>query len=260
MCELFTKLKYFIVFRSNVFDITVGGYTHTIDLTAMRDTNGNGRMDVQDLVATINARMQDYDVRAELNKDGHLVLWSPRGYAVAAKASQLKADGSFDSDITDTFFGAGVSAKTPYRGGYKLEDAARPGPNGENTMHTQNVTIRSGANQRKQDIFGVLDDVIAAVKSENRTAISDVMLPRIDRFIDNLLKVLSTNGALQNRYESNKARLVADDAQMTETLQDLVAIKPEEAMTELMMAKFMQEASLSVISQIIQPTLLNFLR
>ena len=54
-------------------------------------------------------------------------------------------------------------------------------------MHTQNVTIRSGANQRKQDIFGVLDDVMAAVRSENRTAISDVMLPRIDRFIDNLL-------------------------------------------------------------------------
>ena len=72
--------------------------------------------------------------------------------------------------------------------------------------------------------------------------------------------MLSTNGALQNRYESNKARLVADDVQMTESLQDLVSVKPEEAMTELMMAKFMQEASLSVISQIIQPTLLNFLR
>ena len=47
---------------------------------------------------------------------------------------------------------------------------------------------------------------------------------------------------------------------MTEYLQDLVSIKPEEAMTELMMAKFMQEASLSLISQIIQPTLLKFLR
>ena len=93
--------------------------------------------------------------------------------------------------------------------------------------------VFSWVNEGKQDIFGVLDDVIAAVKSENRTAISDVMLPRIDRFIDNLLKVLSTNGALQNRYESNKARLVADDAQMTESLQDLVSIKPEEAITEL---------------------------
>jgi len=41
---------------------------------------------------------------------------------------------------------------------------------------------------------------------------------------------------------------------------DVPARSPEEAMTELMMAKFMQEASLSVISQIIQPTLLNFLR
>lgn len=247
-------------FPARTFDITVAGYTHTIDLTAMRDTNGNGKMDSADLVATINARMQDYDVRAELNKDGMLVVWSPRGYAVSVKASQLKADGTFDSDITGDFLGAGTSASTPYRGGYDLDNADRTGPNGANSVHTQNVTIRSGANQRKQDIFGVLDDVAAAVKSENRTAISEIMLPRIDRFIDNLLKVLSTNGALYNRYESNKERLVADGTVMTESLQDLVMVEPEKVTTELMMAKFMHEASLSVVSQLIQPTLLDFLR
>ena len=247
-------------FPARTFDVTVAGYTHTIDLTAMRDTNGNGKMDAADLAATINARMQDYDVRAELNKDGQLVVWSPRGYTVAVKASQLKADGTFDSDITNSFLGAAGVPKTPYRGGYKLEDADRTGPNGANTMHTQNVTIRSGANQRKQDVFGVLDDVVAAVKSENRTAISEVMLPRIDRFIDNVLRVLSTNGALHNRYESNKGRLVTDSAVMTESLQDLAMVEPEKVMSELMMAKFMQEASLSIVAQLIQPTLLNFLR
>ena len=52
---------------------------------------------------------------------------------------------------------------------------------------------------------------------------------------------------------------MADDVQMTESLQDLVSVKPEEAMTELMMTKFMQEASLSIVAQLIQPTLLNFL-
>ena len=247
-------------FPARTFDISVAGYTHTIDLTAMRDINGNGKMDAADLVATINARMQDYDVKAELNKDGKLVVWSPRGYAITVKASQLKADGSFDSDMTADFLGAGASATTPYRGGHKLDDADRTGPNGANTMHTQNVTIRSGANQRKQDVFGVLDDVIAAVKSENRSTLSEVMLPRIDRFIDNLLKVLSTNGALYNRYESNKERLVADNTVMTESLQDLVMVEPEKVMTDLMMAKFMHEASLSVVSQLIQPTLLDFLR
>ena len=247
-------------FPARTFDVTVAGYTHTIDLTAMRDTNGNGKMDAADLAATINARMQDYDVRAELNKDGQLVVWSPRGYTVAVKASQLKADGTFDSDITNSFLGAAGVPKTPYRGGYDLENADRTGPNGANTMHTQNVTIRSGANQRKQDVFGVLDDVVAAVKSENRTAISEVMLPRIDRFIDNVLRVLSSNGALYNRYESNKGRLVTDGTVMTESLQDLVMVEPEKVMSELMMAKFMQEASLSIVAQLIQPTLLNFLR
>lgn len=242
-------------FPARTFDISVAGYTHTIDLTAMRDVDGNGRMNPADLVATINARMQDYDVRAELNKDGRLVLWSPRGYSITVKASQLKADGTFDSDITADFLGGGA-ASTAYRGGYDLENSARKAPG----IHTQNATIRSGANQRKQDIFGVLDDVVAAVKSENRTAISETMLPRIDRFIDNVLKVLSTNGALQNRYESNKERLVADDAVMTEAYQELVMIDPERVPTELMMAKFMHEASLAVVSQLVQPTLLDFLR
>ncbi len=245
-------------FPARTFDVSVAGYTHTIDLTAMRDINGNGNMDAADLVATINARMQDYDVRAELNKDGRLVVWSPRGYSVAVKANQLKEDGTFDADITNTFLGAAPA--TPYRGGYDLENANRTGPNGANTPHTQNVTIRSGANQRKQDVFGVLDEVMAAVKSENRTAISEIMLPRIDRFIDNVLKVLSTNGALYNRYESNKGRLVTDNTVMTESLQDMVMVEPEKVMAELMMAKFMQEASLSVVSQLIQPSLMDFLR
>ena len=37
-------------------------------------------------------------------------------------------------------------------------------------------------------------------------------------------------------------------------------VEPEKVMSELMMAKFMQEASLSIVAQLIQPTLLNFLR
>ncbi|MDR1977198.1 MAG: flagellar hook-associated protein FlgL, partial [Synergistaceae bacterium] len=148
------------------FSITVGGYTHTIDLTAMRDINGNGVMDAVDLAATINARMQDYDVQAELNKDGFLVLWSPRGYMIEVEALELTTP--VPNNITGQFLGAG-SPSTAYRGGYDLENPSRTAPG----IYTQNVTTRGGANQTRQSFFGVLDDISAAVRAENRDGLSD---------------------------------------------------------------------------------------
>ncbi|NLL36509.1 MAG: flagellar hook-associated protein FlgL [Fretibacterium sp.] len=241
---------------ASVLDLSVAGYTHTIDLTAMRDINGNGHMDAEDLVETINARMQDYDVRAELNADGNLVLWSPRGYTVTAQAWRLDLDGVRDADITNVFFGAAGLQTTPYRGGYKLEDPLRTAPG----IYTQNTVSRSGANQRRQNFFGVLDDISRAIRSENRKALSNIMLPKIDRFMDGLLRAMSQGGALQTRYEGNISRLKIDNIIMTETYDDLVKIDLSKIPTELMMAQAIYQATLGVMAQVIQPTLLNFLR
>jgi flagellin-like hook-associated protein FlgL len=238
------------------FSITVAGYTHTIDLTAMRDFNGNGVLDAVDLVETINARMQDDDVKAELNEDGSLVLWSPRGYAIEVEAMDL----GNATNITDTFLGTGASPNTSYRGGYGLDDAilrdTAPG------IYTQNVVTRGGANLTKQNFFGVLDDISAAVRAENRDGLADKLLPQIDEFMDSLLKALSTNGALQSRYESNISRMELNEISMTDVHDKLIGsdISSITALTtELTMAQAVYEASLQVISYIVQPTLLDFL-
>lgn len=243
----------------STFSITVAGYTHTIDLTAMRDKNGNGKMDAFDLVETINARMQDYDVRAELNEDGYLVLWSPRGYTIEVEASTVDADGNAATpgDRTADFLGT-AQPKTYYRGGYKLDDPAssRTSPG----IHGQNATIRSGSNTTRQTAFGMLDDVIAAVKAGNREALSSKMLPRIDAFIDDILSVLSTNGALQNRYEHNMERIVNESLIMTEEHDRLVKVDLAEVASQLMLANYIYQANLGIISQMIQPSLLDFMR
>ena len=241
----------------SVFSITVAGYTHTIDLAAMRDKNGNGKMDTSDLVETINARMQDQDVRAELNEDGYLVLWSPRGYTIEVSAAEVDADGNFVSDRTADFLGT-AQPKTYYRGGYKLDDPAssRTSPG----IHGQNATIRSGSNTTRQTAFGMLDDVIAAVKAGNREALSKKMLPRIDAFIDDILSVLSTNGALQNRYEHNMERIVNESLIMTEEHDRLVKVDLAEVASQLMLANYIYQANLGIISQMIQPSLLDFMR
>lgn len=240
---------------AQTFSITVNGYTHTIDLTAMRDINGNGVMDGADLVATINSRMQDYDVRAELNDDGYLVLWSPRGYMIEVQAWQLDMDGNPAIDMTNQFLGLMGPQKTPYRGGYDLENPNREAPG----IYTQNVVTRSGSNQMKQNFFGVLDDISAAVRSENRTGLSDKLLPLIDKFMDNLLKMLSTDGALQTRYTGNIQRMKLNDITMTEAYDSITKVDLAETSAQLMMAQAIYQASLAVIAQIVQPTLLNFL-
>ena len=248
--------------EGSVFSITVAGYTHTIDMTAMRDVNGNGKMDAKDLVATINARMQDCDVRAELNDEGHLVLWSPRGYSIRAEVTKVKADGTpmtTAGDRTAEFFGGAANeVATYYRGGYKLDDPANARkPQG---IFVQNTTNRSGANERMQNGYEMFGDVTAAVRAGNRTSLSEVMLPRIDAFIDNILSVLSSNGAMQNRYKANMDRLTTENTMLTEAHDELATVDPAEIATQLMMANYVYQSNLAVIAQLIQPSLLDFIR
>jgi flagellar hook-associated protein 3 FlgL len=242
-----------------VFSITVAGYTHIIDMEAMRDVNGNDVMDAYDLVATINARMQNYDVKAEINKDGRLVLWSPRGYSISV-------GGTSDADVSTSFTKGGPAVPgdtsfTPYRGGYGLDDLnSRTDPPG---IYTQNVVSRSGSNRAQQNFFGVLDDISAAIRAENRDGLSDKLLPMIDKFTDNLLRMISTSGALEARYEGNVMRMKKTDLVLTEAHEELVGVGMDmlaKLSMELAMAQAIYQASLGVMAYIVQPTLLNYLR
>ena len=85
------------------------------------------------------------------------------------------------------------------------------------------------------------------------------MLPKIDDFISNILSVMSENGALQNRYEYNSERLIQENAIMTEDYDNLVKIDPADAISQLMVADYMYQANLAIISRLIQPSLLDFI-
>ena len=254
-------------FPADALNITVAGYTHTIDLTAMRDVTADDMIKADDLVQFINARMQDYDVQAEINRDGELMLWSPRGYSV-----QVEFDSGSGTNTRDflgmlDFEGNPVLARSFYRGGYGLEEKAYGNSSrGVNDLelydygiHAQNATIRSGANTMRQNGFGVISDIISAVEAGNRDDIADKMLPRIDDFISNILSVMAENGALQARYSYNNERLITENAIMTEQYDDLVKVDPAEAISQLMIADYMYQANLAVIARLIQPSLLDFL-
>ena len=245
-------------FPADSLTLTVAGYSHTIDLTAIREVTQNDKIQADDIAEFINARMQDYDVRAEVNQDNELMIWSLRGYSIEAKFTKN------DEDVTSNILGDEASTRSYYRGGYNLDgDAATRGIDNDNFygygIHSQNATIRSGANTMRQNGFGVINDVISAVESGNTDDLVDKLLPKVDDFINNILSVMSENGALQSRYTYNNERLTTENAIMTETYDDLVKIDPAEAISQLMVADYMYQANLAVISRLIQPSLLDFL-
>lgn len=245
-------------FPAEKLTITVAGYSHTIDLTEIRDVTADSEIKADDVAEFINSRMQDYDVLAEVNGDNELMLWSARGYSLSVKFE------TGTSDVTSTFMGDEASTRTYYRGGYNLEGASDTrGIDGDNMyssgVNCQNGTLRSGANTMRQNGFGVINDVISAVNSGNRDSLSDKMLPKIDAFISNILSVMSENGALQARYNYNNERLITENAIMTEEYDEVTKIDPAEAISQLMVADYMYQANLAVIARLIQPSLLDFL-
>ena len=250
-------------FPATQLTLTVAGYSHTIDLTEIRNITPDADNEIRadDVAEFINARMQDYDVRAEINDDGELMIWSLRGYSISVN---FELDGAENPDVTSIFMGSESSSRSYYRGGWNLEgDSVSRGIEAGNMystgMHSQNATIRSGANTMRQNGFGVINDIISAIESGNRDDLTDKMLPKIDDFINNLLSVMSENGALQARYTYNGERLTQENAIMEETYDDLVRIDPAEAISQLMVADYMYQANLAVISRLIQPSLLDFL-
>ena len=260
-------------FPATELTLTVAGYSHTIDLTEIREVTADERIDASDIARFVNARMQDYDVRAEVNQDNELMFWSLRGYSMDVKffGSKPKKDEedkitSEYGDLTSDFMGDEISSRSYYRGGWNLDGNAY-GDNARGItdnfysagVHSQNATVRSGANTMRQNGFGVINDVIAAIESGNRDALTDKMLPKIDDFISNILSIMSEDGALQARYTYNNERLTTENSILTENYDDLVKIDPAEAISQLMVADYMYQANLAVISRLIQPSLLDFL-
>lgn len=325
----------------DVLKINVAGYSHTIDLFAMQKSalDKNGACTPQDLIDQINARFQDEDIRAELNEDGLMVLYSPRGYKIEVDCSGAnppnRATDIFGADV-QVLAGTGPADKPaasslPLRAGEtssftingatitlgandglneinrQLEAAFPAAPSitagfssegylmfkaspatpitvadaggtvdliGTTSLVATNAqrggapqginsqlnTVRSGPNTSQANFFDVIDNLSSTMEAENRKALSNFLLPQIDSFIDNLLKCRASEGALQNRYTSNISRFKTNEINLTEVYDSVVGVDLSKAATEFAMLKSMYDASLAVISQIVQPTLVDFLR
>ena len=214
----------------------VNGMEHTIDLDQMNATDGP-----EELVCLINSRFQGMDLKAELvdagGGDQRLVITSERGYKVTLTA----APGGLN-------LGA-MPVTTPNRGSSVT-----------NSPYGQNVTVRTHSEESPMDFFGLLDNLAASVRAEDREGISKSLLGNIDTCMDTLLKCRAQTGALINRYGISQDRLTQNNAATEELRSEVADTDLADAITRFSMAQSVYQASLAVIAKIVQPTLVDFLR
>lgn len=111
------------------------------------------------------------------------------------------------------------------------------------------------------DKLGVLlEEIITAMNTGNTEALSGDLLGKIDTQIDDVLRVRSQVGAIHNRLGASQSRNETENLNLTKLLSEREDIDVAEKYMEFSVMKSVYQASLQVGAQILQPSLLDYLR
>ena len=106
----------------------------------------------------------------------------------------------------------------------------------------------------------LLKDIIVAMESGDTEELSGNLLKDIDVEIDNVIRVRSNIGAIQNRLDASLSRNETESLNIKKLLSEKEDIDVAEKYMEFSVMSSVYKASLSVGAQILQPSLLDYLR
>ena len=131
-----------------------------------------------------------------------------------------------------------------------------------NTELTANIDGNTifGDSGNGEDLFAVIDKFIDKLENNNEDNDIDATIGELDKIIDNVVNARADLGARMNRLELVENRLEQQEVIATSTLSKNEDVNYAEAITNLITQQSLHRAALSSGSQIIQPTLLDFLR
>ena len=118
----------------------------------------------------------------------------------------------------------------------------------------------NGANAFSDDLFKDLNHLISDLKSGTSANGFDSYLGKIDGHIDNVLSELSEAGARSNRLDLMKDRVTQQETTATKIMAGNEDVDIDKAYTDFSVASGAYIAALKVGAQVIQPTLLDFLK
>lgn len=126
------------------------------------------------------------------------------------------------------------------------------------------MEISGTSNNGANDDLGVfLNKVVNALESgkpEDLDNLSEDFLGDIDKHIDNVIRVRSKTGAINNRLEASQERNKAENLNLNKVLSEREDIDIAEKYMEFITMSTVYQASLSIGSKIMQPSLLDYMR
>lgn len=121
------------------------------------------------------------------------------------------------------------------------------------------VTSGSQITQEKE-LGEFLNKVVTALNDGDTEALSGDLLADADKHIDNVIRVRSKVGAINNRLEASKERNESENLNLNRVLSEREDIDIAEKYMEYVTMATIYQASLSVGAKIMQPSLLDYMR
>lgn len=119
--------------------------------------------------------------------------------------------------------------------------------------------VDANGNTMTYNLFDSLNKISEALKTGNRDEINQYM-SHIDEHIDNVLQVRGKVGSVQNRLDIMLDKTKEEILSTTELLSNAQDIDYAEKFIEYMSLQASYQSTLQISSQILQPSLLDFLR
>ena len=111
-----------------------------------------------------------------------------------------------------------------------------------------------------ENLGELLKNILNAMETGNTDSLSGDLLGDIDQHLDNVIRVRSSVGAINNRLEAAQSRNVAENINLTSLLSKREDIDIAEKYMEYSVMSTVYQASLSAGAKILQPSLLDYLR
>lgn len=122
------------------------------------------------------------------------------------------------------------------------------------------ILTTTGTSAGNEDLGELLNKISDALNNNISDALSGDLLGDLDKHIDNILQVRSKVGAIHNRLEAAESRNESENLNLNTLLSQREDIDVAEKYMEYSVMKTVYQASLATGAQILQPSLLDYLR
>ena len=125
------------------------------------------------------------------------------------------------------------------------------------------IVTANGATDANKNLGELLNNIVKALKGEDGLGteeLSGEYLADLDKHIDNVLQIRSKIGAIDNRLQAAEERNKSENLNLNTLLSEREDIDIAEKYMEYSVMKTVYLASLQVGSQILQPSLLDYIR